>query len=111
MVEFCRYCGHEVTIPQYFGAMRQRIFEYIWKSPGHTAKEITIFFCGRTDSNVVGVHISQIKRELIGTPYRLEETPTSRVPYRTPMKYSIVPSNTERNANANVNVPTVVSRL
>jgi predicted transcriptional regulator len=85
----CRHCGQKVQIPQYFGAMRQKIFEYVWKNPGHTAREITKAIYGDVQTTVVSVHLTQIKKDLEGTPYRLGGTLDPFHSHRPPCKYRI----------------------
>jgi hypothetical protein len=69
----CRYCGSLIQIPQLFSNARQQVFEFVWKTPGCTIKDIMIGVYGRVlETNVVGVHLSHIKRTVRSIDYCLK---------------------------------------
>jgi hypothetical protein len=93
----CRYCGSHVDIPQYFSPAQQRVFEFIWRNPGCTIKDIQMGVYGRElSSNVVGIHLTRIRQGLVGSGYRMTYvllTHYDRKPHSTnaPRKYFIEP--------------------
>jgi hypothetical protein len=94
----CRYCGNPIEIPQYFSPAQQRVFEFIWKNPGCTIKDMMIGVYGRElITNVLGIHMMRIRKGLAGTGYRMTHvlaTHYARLPHATnaPRKYFIEPS-------------------
>jgi hypothetical protein len=86
MTHRCRHCGHPIEIPQYFKTAPQRVFEFIWRHPGCTVKDIQLGVYGRlVTSNVVGMHMHRIREGLIGSDYRMTfvclERPKTRSAY------------------------------
>lgn len=89
IIHRCRYCHQPLTIPQWFGPARQRIFEFIWNNPGCDVKRIKTEVYGRkVRTNAVSVHIANIRDALMPTEYRLETVGT-QFGFR---QYSIKPS-------------------
>jgi hypothetical protein len=81
MVIHCPHCGAETDRPQLFSISRQRIFNYIWDNPTCTREEVERGIYGAvlgSKSNVVAVHISNIRKQLETSKYRLITRSTGR---------------------------------
>lgn len=73
MVTHCPHCGSPTDRPQLFSRTRQQIFNYIWDHPHCSTTDIELAIYGRfkRGSNVIGVHLSNIRSDLFYTQYRL----------------------------------------
>jgi hypothetical protein len=88
----CPHCGAPTDVPQLFKRGAQQVFDYIWRHPGCTVKQIQKnLYSFRSKSNLAGVLVSKVRQGLATTDYQIiHGRGVSKCSHRYPYTLTVV---------------------